>query len=143
MNNNLDRFITASDKMYNTALSEIKNGKKESHWMWYIFPQMFGLGESEISVYYAIKNLDEAKQYMNNEILKNRLLEISNELLKINNKSSKDIFGSIDSVKLKSSMTLFELASDEKVFGDVLDKYFDGERDEVTLRMCDVHKKVI
>ena len=136
MNNKIDRFINISDEQYNTALEEIKNGKKVSHWMWYIFPQLFGLGHSEISVYYSIKDLDEAKEFMNNELLRNRLVNISNELLNINNKSSIEIFGSIDSVKLKSSMTLFELTDTDEVFGEVLDKYYDGERDEKTLFLC-------
>lgn len=130
------KFLKAQEEAYPIALSEIKNGKKLSHWMWFIFPQVKGLGYSEMSMYYAIQNLDEAKEYLNNEILGSRLKEISTVLLELNETSAYNIFGSPDDLKLKSSMTLFDLADgmEENLFHQVLKKFFDGERDEVTLK---------
>lgn len=137
----LKRFLDIDDEIYERALKEINNGLKESHWMWYIFPQIFGLGESYTSVFYSIKDLDEAKDYINNDILRDRLLRVSKAVYNVEDKTIDEIFGMLDSIKLKSSMTLFELVSDEKVFGDVLDKYYEGERDEKTLLLCDHHKR--
>jgi len=128
MNHNLQRFVDAQSYSYENALSEIKNGKKQSHWMWYIFPQLDGLGKSETSKKYAIKTKDEAIEYLKHSILGNRLIEISNELLKINNKSAYQIFGGPDDLKLKSCMTLFALIQrDVPVFQEVLNKYFEGK----------------
>lgn len=139
----LSRFIEAQEKTYKDAFIEIKNGKKESHWMWYIFPQIKGLGFSEISSFYAISDLDEAKEYLNNEILGTRLVEISNALLTLNSNNSIEIFGSIDSLKLKSSMTLFSLVSENTVFQKVLDKFFEGEKDKKTIELSKVKQKII
>jgi len=136
----LDRFIKAQENSYSIALIEIANGKKESHWMWYIFPQIKGLGFSEISNFYAISNLDEAKEYLNNEILGTRLIEISNILLELDISNSVEIFGRIDSLKLKSSMTLFSLISEDSIFQDVLEKFFKGEKDEKTIELAKVKK---
>jgi uncharacterized protein (DUF1810 family) len=135
--NNLDRFIEAQDEVYLKALEEIKRGRKISHWMWYIFPQIKGLGSSNISVYYSIKSLEEAKEYLDNDILGNRLREISEELLKLKENNPKMIFGEIDSLKLKSSMTLFKYISNEEVFTNVLNKYYQGEEDNLTLSICE------
>ena len=115
------------------AFREISNGRKRNHYMWYIFPQIKGLGSSSTSRYYGIDGLEEAREYMENEYLGNNLVNISSKLLELDTNNPKDIFGSIDSKKLKSSMTLFELVSDNDVFSQVLEKYFDGERDELTL----------
>ena len=101
--------------------------------MWYIFPQVKGLGRSSTAKYYGIEGLDEAREYMENEYLSNNLIAISNELLKLETNDSVEIFGHIDSKKLRSSMTLFELVSDNEVFHSVLEKYFDGKRDQLTL----------
>ena len=132
MKYDLDRFIKAQDKLYDIAYSEIKNGRKESHWMWFIFPQIQGLGSSNLAVYYSIDSLGEAKEYMNHPLLGKRLIDISNELLK-HDCSINTIFGDIDSLKLNSSMTLFSLVSEDKVFDKVIDKFYDGRKDDITL----------
>ena len=132
----LDRFIKAQEDAYLIALNEIKNGKKQSHWMWYIFPQIKGLGMSEISRYYGIDDEDEAKKYLDNDILGFRLREITLELLKLDIDNPVDIFGVIDAMKLKSSMTLFDYVSDDKIFSKVLTKYYNGEVDDKTILIC-------
>jgi uncharacterized protein (DUF1810 family) len=131
---NLDRFLTAQEKTYSTALSEIKAERKQSHWMWYIFPQIKGLGFSDTSKFYAISSRSEAIQYMAHPVLGKRLIEISEALLHINGKSAREIFGSPDDVKLQSCMILFgSLANADPVFQAVLDKYFQGQKDDKTL----------
>lgn len=122
----LDRFIEAQEGHYETALAEIKNGKKESHWMWFIFPQIKGLGYSDISKYFAIQSMGEAKAYLAHPVLGKRLCEISECLLDLKSNDPVEVFGSIDAQKLQSSMTLFWLAGEESAFGDVLMKYFGG-----------------
>ena len=113
----LDRFIHAQEYNYSDALKEIKNGQKISHWMWYVFPQIKGLGQSDTAKWYAIKDLQEAKDYLNNEILSNRLEQICKALLELDCNDAYKIFGSPDDMKLKSSMTLFEIAAPEnKIF---------------------------
>lgn len=137
----LDCFIEAQDNMYSVALKEIKSGKKKSHWMWYIFPQIKGLGKTEISNYYAIKNLEEGISYLENPILKGRLLEISQAVLDLNTKNIEEVFGSIDSLKLKSSMTLFhQIDKEEKIFIEVLNKYFNKELDKRTIELLRSNK---
>ena len=132
----LDRFIRAQEYNYSDALKEIKNGQKISHWMWYVFPQIKGLGKSDTAKWYAIKDLQEAKDYLNNEILSNRLEQICKALLDLDCNDAYKIFGSPDDMKLKSSMTLFEIAAPEnKIFKRVLDKYFNGERDQKTIEI--------
>ena len=131
----LDKFIDAQKEDYVMAFNEIRNGKKKGHYMWYVFPQIKGLGRSPTSEYYGIENLKEASEYMENEFLRDNLVNISSELLKLETDDSIEIFGSIDSKKLRSSMTLFELVSDDEVFSRVLEKYFDGQRDEQTLNL--------
>ena len=133
--NNLDRFIEAQESDYNIALSEIKDGRKRSHWIWYIFPQLSSLGHSMTAKYYGIKDEKEAKDYINNQYLKNHLVEISNELLKLSNNDISDIMGYPDDLKLRSCMTLFDYVSNEEVFQKVLDKYYDGKKDELTLKI--------
>ena len=133
--NNLDRFIEAQESDYNIALSEIKDGRKRSHWIWYIFPQLSSLGHSMTAKYYGIKDEKEAKDYINNQYLKNHLVEISNELLKLSNADISDIMGYPDDLKLRSCMTLFDYVSNEEVFQKVLDKYYDGKKDELTLKI--------
>ena len=125
---NLERFINAQENSYRIALKEIKNGEKRSHWMWFIFPQIDGLGTSSMSREYSIKNQQEAKDYLDHNILGNRLIEITRALMKIEQKSARSIFGYPDDLKLKSSMTLFKIiSSDNKLFSDVLLKYFNDE----------------
>ena len=132
----LDRFIRAQEYNYSDALKEIKNGQKISHWMWYVFPQIKGLGKSDTAKWYAIKDLQEAKDYLNNEVLSNRLEQICKALLDLDCNDAYKIFGSPDDMKLKSSMTLFEIAAPEnKIFKRVLDKYFNGERDQKTIEI--------
>lgn len=131
---NLTRFILAQNDSYDKALAEIKNGKKRSHWMWFIFPQIAGLGKSDTARFYAIKSKKEAEAYLHNEVLRKRLLAISKELLTINGKSATDIFGYPDNLKLWSSMTLFSIIENtDPVFQLILDKFFDGMNDENTL----------
>ena len=132
-NMSVERFIDAQKEDYDMAFREISNGQKRSHYMWYIFPQVKGLGRSSTAKYYGIEGLDEAREYMENEYLSNNLIAISNELLKLETNDPVEIFGHIDSKKLRSSMTLFELVSDNEVFHSVLEKYFDGKRDQLTL----------
>lgn len=139
----LDRFIKAQENTYLVALKEIKNGRKQSHWMWYIFPQIKGLGMSETSRYYGIDGEEEAKAYLDNEILGSRLREITSELLKLNIDNPVDIFGTIDTMKLKSSMTLFDYVSEDKIFSQVLNKYYNGEIDEKTILLCEKRKKLV
>ena len=139
----LDRFIKAQENTYLVALKEIKNGRKQSHWMWYIFPQIKGLGMSETSRYYGIDDEEEAKAYLDNEILGFRLREITSELLKLNIDNPVDIFGTIDTMKLKSSMTLFDYVSEDKIFSQVLNKYYNGEIDEKTILLCEKRKKLV
>ena len=139
----LDRFIKAQENTYLVALNEIKNGRKQSHWMWYIFPQIKGLGMSETSRYYGIDGEEEAKAYLDNEILGSRLREITSELLKLNIDNPVNIFGTIDAMKLKSSMTLFDYVSDDKIFSQVLNKYYNGEIDEKTILLCEKRKKLV
>jgi len=137
MEQDLNRFIKAQENSYEQALSEIKSGRKRSHWMWYIFPQFKGLGFSETSKYYSIKDLDEAERYLNHQILGERLKLITNELLALNENNANKVFGSPDDLKLKSSMTLFAAVniSEENVFRAVLDKFFNGEPDNNTLAL--------
>lgn len=131
---NLDRFIDAQENKYPEALNEIKNGKKRSHWMWYVFPQIAGLGLSEMSKFYAISDLHEASDYLEHPILGPRLIKISRALLEIKDKSATEIFGSPDDLKLKSCMTLFSsLKNSDPIFQQVLDRYFEGQKDERTL----------
>ena len=127
----LERFRTAHEKSYDTALREIQSGMKQTHWMWYIFPQIQGLGHSTTAKFYAIKDKEEAVAYWNDPVLSSHLLEISRELLKLN--SSIDwILGYPDDLKLKSCMTLFYLVTGEHTFREVLDKFYSGKTDEFT-----------
>ena len=132
-NYNLDRFKTAQDTDYKTALSEIRNGRKVSHWMWYIFPQMKQLGFSPTAQYYGIVSLDEAKSYIADDTLRQHLVEISQALLALESDNASQIMGYPDDMKLKSCMTLFMLAAPEiPVFQAVLDKFYGGEPDKKT-----------
>ena len=138
--NNLDRFISVQNYVYEEALAEIKQGEKKSHWMWFIFPQIIGLGESDNAIYYSIVNIEEATKFLSHEVLGKRLREITNELLKLKTNDPEEIFGEIDAMKLKSSMTLFDCVEENSIFDEVLKKYFNGQRDELTLEKLDKQK---
>lgn len=131
---NISRFLTAQEGYYGyeTALAEIKQGRKCTHWIWYIFPQIDGLGFSPMAKAYAIASLDEAKEYMANETLRSRLYEITKALLE-NDDTAKNILGVIDAKKVKSSMTLFDAVVPNDVFGEVIEKFYNGERCKFTL----------
>lgn len=129
----MERFLEAQEKYYSHALSEIKNGRKSSHWIWYVFPQIAGLGKSYNAAYYAIKDLDEAREYISHPVLRERLVEISEALL-ANDDTAVEILGYTDSVKVKSCMTLFHEADPSiEVFSRVIDKFYDGKYDNLTL----------
>lgn len=133
---NLKRFVDAQLRDYETALSEIKSGRKRSHWMWYIFPQIQGLGFSATSRYYSIKNKEEAEAFLQHPVLGKRLIMICDALLSLPTNNAHSIFGSPDDVKLKSCATLFaSLPNTNPVFEAVLQKFFDGKKDESTLRI--------
>jgi uncharacterized protein (DUF1810 family) len=126
----LQRFLDAQKESYDRALSEIRIGRKKTHWIWYIFPQIQGLGFSETSKYYAIKDLQEAGDFLRHPVLGSRLIHICRILLDLTGKNAHEIFGSPDDLKLKSSMTLFaSLENPDPVFHSVLDKFFNGEMD--------------
>ena len=133
MKNDLERFLKAQDKDYEQALKEIKKGRKTSHWIWYIFPQIAGLGFSSTSKYYSIKDKNEAIEYLVNNTLKHRLIEICEALLSLESDDATYVMGYPDDLKLKSSMTLFSEVSDIDVFKKVLDKFYNGEKDEMTI----------
>jgi len=129
----LQRFVNAQWDVYSQALSEIKKGNKASHWMWFIFPQIKGLGNSSASVLYSIKSIDEAKAFLNHRILGLRIRECSSAVFDLDGMSVEQIFGDIDAIKLRSSMTLFEHVARESVFSDVLRKYNSSQKDLKTL----------
>ncbi|MVM35677.1 DUF1810 family protein [Spirosoma sp. HMF4905] len=132
----LTRFVDAQASSYAHALVEIRNGRKQTHWMWYIFPQLAGLGFSQMAQYYAITDLAEAKGYLAHPILGSRLIEISKALLDVEGKTAHQIMGSPDDLKLKSCMTLFSLTvPTESVFQQVLTNYYQGEADRKTLTL--------
>ena len=134
--NNLKRFTEAQYRDYEQALKEIKNGRKESHWMWYIFPQLIGLGRSYTSDFYGIENLDEAKAFLQDPYLGKNLQEIAAALLELDNDNATQIMGRPDDMKLKSSMTLFACADPENdLFEKVLEKFYNGHKDRRTLKM--------
>lgn len=135
MSYDLNRFITAQERSYDAALSEIRSGRKRTHWMWYIFPQIDGLGRSSTAQFYAISDLQEAKEYYAHPVLGPRLVEISEALLKLDGDNATAVMGYPDDLKLKSSMTLFAIASGNPVFTKVLDKYFDGRQDRWTVKI--------
>lgn len=134
--NSLDRFVQAQTLMYQSVLQQIQNGKKTSHWMWFMFPQLRGLGTSTMAHLYGISGLGEAKAYLAHPVLSGRLYELCGELLKHKDKTALEIFGDIDEMKLKSSMTLFALTSEDyTIFDEVLEHFFGGEMDEVTVKL--------
>ena len=132
----LDKYVSAQARDYDDALREIRGGRKRSHWIWYIFPQLDGLGYSPTAQYYGIRDLEQAKDYMAHPVLGPRLVEISGALLSLPGSNPSAVMGYPDDLKLCSCMTLFELAApDEPVFGRVLEKYYGGRRDRMTLNL--------
>ena len=133
---NLDRFIKAQEHVYHDVLSELKSGKKTTHWMWFIFPQIEGLGRSETDRFYAIKSLDEAQQYLNHPVLGARLRECSAIVLGVKDRSIEDIFDFPDHLKFRSCMTLFSCVKNaDPVFEAALDQYFKGKPDTRTVEV--------
>ena len=131
----LERFVVAQDAGggYAAAAAELRAGMKTGHWMWFVFPQIAGLGASSMSQRYAISSLDEARAYLAHPILGARLVECTSVLAELEGRTAQDVFGTVDAVKLRSSMTLFARAApDDPVFLEVLDRYFDGRADEAT-----------
>ena len=137
MASDLSRFLKAQEHDYAQALREVRAGRKRSHWMWYIFPQIQGLGFSSTAQYYAIRDLNEAKDYLAHPVLGARLKEISEALLELDGLSAHEIFGYPDDLKLRSCMTLFRMADlNCEVFEQVLEKYYDGEPDRRTVELA-------
>ena len=130
----LNRFVEAQKSNYDDAVAELRAGRKQSHWMWYVFPQLVGLGHSSMSIRYAIKSADEARAYLDHPVLGPRLIECVEAVLAIENRSADDIFGSPDDLKLRSSATLFAHVSPQhSVFERILEKYFNNKPDPRTL----------
>ena len=133
MAHDLDRFVAAQQDVYEGAIDELRRGRKTSHWMWFVFPQIAGLGVSEMSRRFAITSLDEARAYLAYPLLGERLRECARVVLATDGRTAQEIFGSIDARKLRSSMTLFHRAApDEPLFARVLDRYFEGVPDAAT-----------
>lgn len=132
-NYNLNRFLEAQRDIYPIALTELQEGHKRSHWMWYIFPQLKHLGHSYNSKFYGIEGTEEARAYLDQPVLAKRLREACMAILNLPTDDAYEIFGGIDSHKLKSSMTLFDVVSPDDIFARILDKFFRGHRDHRTL----------
>ncbi len=136
MSSDLSRFIIAQQQSYKTALREIQKGRKTSHWIWYVFPQIEGLGRSSTAQYYSIHDMQEAKDYMKDPYLSQNLIEISEALLELDSNNATEVMGYPDDMKLRSSMTLFMAAAPEElVFQKVLNKFYNGKPDRWTLQI--------
>ena len=131
----LERFIEAQGHHYKLALEEVRSGKKQSHWVWYIFPQMRGLGRSYFAQLYGISYREEAVAYLNHEVLGPRLREITCALLEHDDYSAEEIFGDLDAMKVRSCMTLFDIIRPHDIFADVLNKFYGQQRCGLTVRM--------
>jgi uncharacterized protein (DUF1810 family) len=132
---NLERFVKAQEGVYPRALAELKAGRKQTHWMWFIFPQIAGLGHSAMAQMYAIASLDEARAYLAHPVLGARLRECCQAMMAVEGKTAHAIFGSPDDLKFRSSLTLFaHAAPNEPLFRDLLEKYYAGAEDELTLQ---------
>ena len=134
---NLARFLDAQARDYDRALAEIRRGRKESHWMWYVFPQFLGLGHSATSQFFAIGSLAEARAYLDHPVLGRRLVECADAVLAVSGRSAREIFGFPDDLKLHSCMTLFAAVAAKglSVFHQVIEKYYEGHSDDSTLRL--------
>ncbi len=134
----LERFLEAQEGVYQSALAEIRGGRKQSHWMWFVFPQLVGLGQSSMARFYGIRDLGEAEAYLAHPVLGPRLETCSEALLHIHGKTAHDIFGTPDDLKLRSSMTLFSaVAGAGAIYSRVLDRYFGGDGDSRTLELLE------
>ena len=131
----IERFVEAQEDVYIRAMEEIESGRNRTHWMWFIFPQIKGLGISMTSIFYSIKDVEEAKEYLDHPLLDKRLREISQALLELETDDPIEVFGYTDAMKLRSCMTLFDVVEPESVFDEVLTKFFDGKRDGKTLKI--------
>jgi uncharacterized protein (DUF1810 family) len=132
----LDRFVDAQRDVYEDVLAELRSGRKRSHWMWFVFPQIAGLGQSPTARFYAIRDLDEARAYLAHPLLAERLAACTEAMLTwAGRRSAETVLGGIDAVKLRSSATLFEAAGDDPRFGRCLEAFFDGDRDAATVRL--------
>ena len=139
MDSDLDKFVKAQEQDYAGALEEMKRGRKQGHWIWYVFPQITGLGMSSTSMHYAIKDLEQANRYFQHPVLGKRLVETANAVLAVEGKTANQIMGTPDDLKLRSSMTLFSLVKNtDPVFQAVLNKYFEARPDQKTLAI--LHK---
>lgn len=138
----LERFIDAQSSMHDQALDEIRGGRKRTHWMWFIFPQFEGLGTSETSRYFAIKSRAEAEAYLAHPVLGRRIRDCAQAVLDVENRSAVEIFGLVDTMKLRSSATLFAAISPpESVFHQIIDRYFDGWHDDTTLELMQASER--
>ncbi|MCF0040478.1 DUF1810 domain-containing protein [Dyadobacter fanqingshengii] len=136
MESDLNKFLTAQERDYAGALAEITRGRKQGHWIWYVFPQITGLGMSSTSVHFAIEDLEQANRYFQHPVLGKRLIEISKAILAVEGKTANQIMGTPDDLKLRSSMTLFSMVRNaDPVFQEVLNKYFDGKPDRKTIEI--------
>ena len=137
----LERFVEAQAPVIEQALAELRAGRKQSHWMWFVFPQIASLGQSAMSRTYALQSLDEARSYLAHPVLGTRYRECCQAVMNVRDKSARDIFGTPDDLKFRSSLTLFaEAAPQEVLFSNLLEKYFDGDADEATLELL-AHEK--
>jgi uncharacterized protein (DUF1810 family) len=140
---NLERFVTAQASCYDRVLAELRRGHKSTHWMWFIFPQIAGLGRSPSAQFYALASLDEARAYLNHPVLGPRLIECAAAANAVPGGSAYDIFGGIDEAKFRSSLTLFAAAApDNPAFQAGLDRFFDGQRDPLTLERLDAGERL-
>lgn len=131
----MERFIEAQERHYQLALTEVQAGKKQSHWIWYIFPQMRGLGRSYFAHMYGIRDREEAEEYLNHQVLGKRLREITAALLAHEERTAEEIFGDLDAMKVRSCMTLFDIISPEDIFSEVLRRFYSNTRCEITIAM--------
>lgn len=129
----LERFVEAQKRDYKIALKEVRSGQKRTHWIWYIFPQMYGLGHSCYANLYGIRDRKEAEEYLKDKTLGKRLREITSTLLQHEGKSAEEIFGELDAMKVRSSMTLFDAVCPNDMFAEVLEKFYNGERCGITI----------
>lgn len=129
----LERFVEAQKRDYKIALEEVWSGQKRTHWIWYIFPQMYGLGHSCYANLYGIRDRKEAEEYLKDKTLGKRLREITSTLLQHEGKSAEEIFGELDAMKVRSSMTLFDAVCPNDMFAEVLEKFYNGERCGITI----------
>ncbi|SKC04035.1 DUF1810 domain-containing protein [Dyadobacter psychrophilus] len=136
MDSDLNKYLAAQERDYAGALAEMRSGRKRGHWIWYVFPQIAGLGMSSTSVHYAIEDLEQASRYFKHPVLGKRLVEIAAAILAVEGKTANEIMGSPDDLKLRSSMTLFSMVTNgDPVFQEVLNKYFDGKPDQKTIEI--------